>query len=100
MGKSCMECGAAILEPSKRKSGQVRKFCSDGCRKRFNNRRATRGAELYDYWMSAQYQRKTHRPGISVMSQMSNGWRDADLAERDGRRSWMTPDLSLDPVTK
>lgn len=99
MGKSCMECGNPVPERSvgKRKGGQVAKYCSAVCRTKFGNRRAMRGAELYDYFMSGRYQRATHSGAIAVMTQMAQVWRDKDTRERDARQSWITPDLSADP---
>lgn len=97
MVRSCMECGLPLPERTGRKGGQVAKFCSAACRQRFNNRRATRGAELYDFYLSSRYQRATHGGNIAIMNQMANIWREDDKKNRDGRPSWMTPDLSADP---
>lgn len=93
----CAECGGSItVKPGYR--GPVVKFCSAPCRKAFNNRRMTRGAELYDILMSGRFERATHagswRP---LMTQIATHYRDKDKAERDGRQSWHTPDLLGDP---
>lgn len=93
----CMECGEPVPASI---SGPQRKFCCDAHRKAFNNRRMTRGAELFDRYMAMRYQRSTHSGMIAVMNQMCLNWRETDKRERDGRRSWMTPDLDADPVAK
>lgn len=90
--RTCQECGTAFVAV---KSDQ--RHCSTGCRKKFNNRRMTRGAELLDYFMSVRYERKTHASALAVMSQMANAWREEDAALRGGRQSWISPDLTDDP---
>jgi hypothetical protein len=57
----------------------------------------TRGAELYDYFMSVRYLRHTHAGMLAVMSQMASKWREDDEAERGGRFSWVPPDPDADP---
>lgn len=59
MAKHCKECGRQFT-PRQYNGG----FCCTGCRRSFNNRRATRGAMLYDLIMIEAY--------------------DTDLAERMG----------------
>lgn len=44
--RECLECGK-IFEPRQHNAD----FCGSVCRKKFNNRRATRGAVLYDLAM-------------------------------------------------
>jgi hypothetical protein len=92
----CRECGKP-LAPRKARSGQPPEYCDKVCRAKFNNRRSMRGAELYDYFMAVRYQRKTHAVAMSIMSQMASHWKEADERDRDGRPSWVTPDLSADP---
>lgn len=91
----CHECGKHFSP-----AVSHARFCGANCRRQFNNRRATRGAELYDYYMSSRFQRKTHGGAIAVMNQMASNWRDTDKRERGGRQSWVTPDLSDNPVAK
>lgn len=93
--RQCLECNAA-LAPRKR-NGPAQKFCGPACRKLFNNRRMTRGAEFYDYFMSMRYLRDTHAGAMNVMTQMASKYRDKDKSERDGRPSWHIPDMSADP---
>lgn len=94
--RHCMECNA-VLAPRKAKGPQP-KFCSQKCRADFNNRRMTRGAEMYDYVMSGRFERATHagswRPTLTLMA---THFRDQDKRDRDGRQSWHTPDLLGDP---
>ena len=51
--RKCQECGTEFV--AKKASA---KFCCTKCRKDFNNRRAVRGAMLYDAFMSMRYDRK------------------------------------------
>lgn len=51
--RACQECQNEF-SPSRYTS----KFCSVKCRKEFNNRRAMRGAILYDAFMGHRYDRK------------------------------------------
>ena len=43
----CLECGANFTA-----KGYGKDFCGASCRQKFNNRRATRGAALYDLVMA------------------------------------------------
>ncbi len=92
--KRCAECGKPFQTSANRPDQD---FCSTPCRKVFNNRRMTRGAELYNYYMSMRYERATHGGNIAIMNQMALSWRDEDRAVRNGRQSWATPDLNADP---
>ena len=51
--RSCQECGTPFLAKKNHA-----KFCSTVCRKTWNNRRATRGAQMYDAVMAMRYDRK------------------------------------------
>lgn len=92
----CLECNGPVAP--RKSTGPVPKFCCAECRKTFNNRRMTRGAEMYDYVMSGRFERATHaglwRP---ILSQMATHYRDQDIREREGRQSWHTPDPLGDP---
>lgn len=90
--RHCQECGSVYTA---RKSHA--RFCSTVCRKLHNNRRATRGAELYDYYMAMRFERATHGGSIAIMNQMASNWRETDKRERDGRFSWAMPNLDNDP---
>lgn len=89
--RECQDCGD--------KFGTDRgnaKFCSDTCRKAFNNRRMKRGAELYDFYMMIRYERSaTMRDGTlqanvakGMMEKLGELYREADKTNRGGRKSW------------
>lgn len=81
----CIECGETF--EAKRAHGE---YCKIACRKEFNNRRAVRGAELYDLIMTSRFDRDFAKAeGIqSLISSLAGAYRDADKAKRGGRRSW------------
>ena len=81
----CQECGENFA--SEQRSAR---FCCTPCRQTFNNRRAQRGAELYDLLMAHNYDRKTARPlhVWSLIYRLVLAYRDADASKRKGRRSW------------
>ncbi len=80
VSKCCLECDKP-LEARKTKGAEL-KFCSPACRKVFNNRRMTRGAEMYDYVMSGRFERDTHA-GIwrETLSRMATHFRDKEMAK-------------------
>lgn len=76
----CLECGnAARVE-----------FCAAACRTVWNNRRKARGVVLLDMYMGHRYQREKSSEAqlYSMIGRQVMHWRDEDLAQRDGRRSW------------
>lgn len=79
----CKECGEPLAARS-------RSFCSTKCRKAFNNRRAVRGAQLYDLFMANEHQRelRSELHLLTMCSRMARQFRDEDLEQRDGRHSW------------
>jgi hypothetical protein len=83
--KACVECGCDFTPGAAHGD-----FCSSPCRKGFNNRRALRGAELYDLFMVLRYERdlakKLHV--WKILCRMAMGFRAEDQAQRDGRKSW------------
>jgi hypothetical protein len=89
---ACLECGHSF---SPRTDAQ--EFCSADCRRAWNNRRATRGAELYDWWMSFRIERVGRH--FKVLCRLAARWRAEDKAQRQGRRSWGRPEdrLKRDP---
>ena len=88
----CRECGAAYQAPSNR----LRQFCSTACRRTFNNRRATRGADVYDLVMSLRFDREEAKArGIfSLLCRMASNFRAIDHRERQGRKSWADLDAT------
>lgn len=81
----CSECGSTF--EAKRAHGE---FCATECRKVYNNRRATRGAELYDLVMKMRFDRASAKDEgtWSMICSLASAYNDADKAKRNGRRSW------------
>lgn len=88
----CLECGRAYAA-LRAHSG----FCSPACRRAFNNRRAMRGAELYDLFMAHRFDRaRAQRLKLmGVLNRMASNFRGQDHEQRAGRRSWRDPDAVL-----
>lgn len=65
---------------------------------RFANRRASRGAELYDLFMASRFELEKSKDLKlwRMMNRMASGFREQDRRERDGRRSWMRPEQVLE----
>ncbi len=83
--RQCKECGKQF--EAKRQDAV---FCGSGCRLRFNNRRITRGAELYDLVMEMRFDRAAAK-GTKAWSELcyvAGRFRDEDKDQRDGRKSW------------
>lgn len=84
----CLECGDCFVS-----ARQGTEFCDANCNKAFNNRRATRGAELYDLLMALRYDREQSTVlGVwKVICRICAEYRQADKQARDSRRSWQPP---------
>ena len=93
--RNCDECGH---EYTPRRGDQF--FCSTDCRKAFENRRMTRGAELYDLFRAMRRERdKAKELGIwSEMCRLEFRWQEEDEAERPGRKSYRPPKRALDKL--
>lgn len=78
----CAECGGEF----KRGKSAEQEFCSSECRVTFNNRRKTRGADLYDLFMTLAYDRKNRKGVWTAMSRMAKAWHEEDKAA--GRKSF------------
>ncbi len=62
--RRCDECGVLIPPYGKTgKSKTSKRFCSTKCKGRYNNRRATRGASIYDLAMA--WRRDRTKEGLS-----------------------------------
>lgn len=88
----CQECGVALNRP------QIeRLFCSPSCRMEFNNRRARRGAEIYDLFRALRRERsEAKRLNMwTLICQLELKWQQEDDAKRPGRRSYMPPEKAL-----
>ena len=59
----------------------------------FNNRRAKRGAELYDLFMALRHDRATATlfKVWRLLNRLAALFREEDRLGRDGRRSWRHP---------
>ena len=93
MGKSCRECGQMI--PAGKKG--TAEFCQPECRHKFNNRRAVRGAELYDLFMALRYDRaRSKLLGVwAFVCALALTFREEDERVRKGFVSWYEPDLVM-----
>jgi len=80
----CRECGVAFP------ASGARDFCRDVCRRSFHNRKAQRGAQLFDLVMALRFERKRAKEfgAWSLMCRMASAFRQQDTSERAGRRSW------------
>lgn len=82
---ACQECGGCF--ETKRREAM---FCGDPCRKSHHNRRATRGAELYDLLMTMRYDR-AHAKDEALWSHicaLTSAYRTSDKRKRPGRTSF------------
>ena len=90
--RTCLECGTSYTARIARGD-----FCSPRCRKDWNNRRALRGAELYDLFMAHRFDRAraAELRLLGAMNRMASNWRGDDRDRRAGRRSWRDPEAVL-----
>jgi hypothetical protein len=92
--KTCPEC----MKPVGDDVRDLAVFCSAPCRHAFNNRRATRGAQLYDLWMAHRYQRGVAKAvGVmALMCALGQQYREQDVQIRGhGWTSWLDPHAAL-----
>ena len=82
----CRECGG-VCDASR----PPVYFCSQKCRNAFANRRATRGALLYDFFMELRYRRAGAKGLWSMMCRLGEEWKQEDVAHRHGFQSWRDP---------
>lgn len=88
----CLECGAPFQSPEDRAE-----FCCTAHRKAWNNRRAIRGAQLYDLFMAMRFERGRAKlfKLWGLICALASAYRDADNALRAGRRSWRRTEAAL-----
>ena len=98
--RHCRECGIpfraypcggkSVTSDNGRTNRAGQLFCSAPCRKKFNNRRITRGAELYDIAMAWRFERhRADRLDVrGLLGRVISAYRDADKKLRQGRKSW------------
>jgi hypothetical protein len=81
----CLECGDQFQARD-----DEAHFCTTDCRKTFNNRRAVRGAELYDLYMAHRFERQNAQEAgvFKAINRLASTWREEDRRQRDARRSW------------
>ena len=85
MSIQCQECGS----PTERSvHNRAKRFCSEKCQKTWFNRRAIRGAMLYDFMMTMRYDRDNADQARDNLQNLCRAFRDSDKALREGRRSW------------
>lgn len=91
--RTCLECGGAYRARMRHSD-----FCSPACRRAFNNRRAVRGAEIYDLYMALRYDRETAKvlKVWRLLNRMAAIFREEDEKEREGRPSWRSPRAIID----
>lgn len=89
----CLECGG----PCESTAANA-EFCTTACRKAWNNRRAMRGAEIYDLLMVLRFDRHRaqHLKVWTLMCRMVALFREDDWNARAGRRSWLPAEQVLD----
>lgn len=81
--KACKECGETF---SARRIEAA--FCCNACKGTYNNRRANRGAALYDLVMEMRYDRPAakERESFTQLCALAAQFHDEDKAQ--GKRSW------------
>lgn len=82
----CLECAYPL-------EGAHKRFCNNRCRSRFNNRRQTRGAQLYDLYMAHRFDRTVAKDlnVLTMLNRLASDFRQLDSRERNGRASWRPP---------
>ena len=86
--RACLECGEPFL--AHKTQARHAEFCGDTCRRSHKNRRAMRGAALYDLFMTLRYQRGVAQK-LHVWRQLCRlaaDFRLEDHQQRAGRQSW------------
>lgn len=76
---TCWECA---------KPSDGKRFCDRTCKQAWNNRRAQRGAQVYDLFMGLRFDREAAgAQGVwSVMCRLASDWHEAD--QKAGRRGY------------
>jgi hypothetical protein len=83
--RTCCECGETF-ETVRAEA----EFCGTPCRKAYNNRRAMRGAELYDIAMAWRFGDGEGRinEARDLLCSLLSGYNEQDKLARPGRRSY------------
>lgn len=95
MARKCCNCGTLI-----NKTDWRARFCGARCKREFNNRQATRGATAYPFIMAMRYDRDEAKKlkAWGTLCQLAAQWREEDVREREGRRSWHRLPVVLDQL--
>lgn len=82
---ACLECTKPLHRPRQRTG-----FCCRECRNDFNNRRLSRGAQLYDLFRALRRDRsEAAELGLwTAICRLELKWHEEDERERPGRRSY------------
>jgi hypothetical protein len=91
---ACLECSAPFTAYAKGRVPQ--RFCSPACKRKFNHRRESRGAMLYDLWRVFRRERALAvELGIqNEMNRLDLSWHDEDA----GKRTWKPARMALDDI--
>lgn len=83
--RTCCECGSKF-ETVRTEA----EFCGTPCRKTYNNRRAMRGAEIYDIAMAWRFGDGEGRinEARDLLCALLSGYNEQDKESRPGRRSY------------
>lgn len=89
----CLECGGDVVS-----TAANAEFCCVEHRKAWNNRRAMRGAEIYDLIMVLRFDRgrAKYLRVWTLMCRMASLFRAEDYRDRAGRRSWLPAEQVLE----
>jgi hypothetical protein len=83
--KQCKECGSGF-ETLRGKQ----RFCTADCRRRYHNRRLTRGSKIYDLLMMYCFDRQGEGPEAhKLICRFASDFREQDKAAGRGQ-SWLT----------
>lgn len=90
--KTCLECGKEHRGRDYRST-----FCAGTCRRVFNNRRATRGAALYDLTMIAEYSSEAAVQAVALerTKKLLAHWKKEDGA----RRRWKPTRVTFEDLS-
>ena len=91
--RPCLECGHPFTPTS-----ATAEFCRRPCRQAWNNRRMTRGAELFDLFMTHRFERAEagRLKVLTAMNRLASEYRREDEQVREARRSWQRARAVLD----
>lgn len=89
---TCRECGAEIA-PQKG-AGAPKQYCRPECKRTWQNRKALRGRELYDFVMAWRFERD-RTDMLGQLTRLASAYRDADNALRKGRKSWNAEEAQM-----